>query len=463
MMIDRDRFILYHGRSHEEVKSCRTYVKTWWQEELAARLEIADQVCENKFIFNLPWDMEQTAEIVAFGEALDWTYMPGKDVAVLKSGAYPRLDYESIWDYGQAAALKYEALGTKEPKELMIWQRESGNWYLRSDWGSSADYLHVRCGGLGGGHGHFDKLHIDLVINGEDFLIDPGRYTYVDGEERRRLKSAAAHNTVLVNDQEYTHCLDAWGVSGLHSAINGSCNRKGSYTYIQCGHTGYVQQGVLVNRRILAIGTKVYIVCDEFCGSGPHHYSQHFHIAPECYVSEKEGQDNTVCVSGKKFEAKMCCLSEHFERKLETFPISRHYNQMQQAESVTYYTKPEAIVPQGEHTFAKTASMLTVIFCTDKENGQESMTEYTAERIPVVSLTRGACLEQCEAEGILLSCQKEQYLVVIAHVEAGADCDYIGAMNHYGLGRVMVAKLLPEEVDQPHVPGEEQGMTVLCW
>ena len=48
MMIDRDRFILYHGRSHEEVQACRVYVKTWWQEELAARLEIADQVCENK-------------------------------------------------------------------------------------------------------------------------------------------------------------------------------------------------------------------------------------------------------------------------------------------------------------------------------------------------------------------------------------------------------------------------------
>ncbi len=79
-MIDRDRFVLYHGRSNEEVQACREYVKIWWPEEMAARLETADQVCENKFIFNLPWDMEQTAEIVAFGEALDWTYMPGKDV-----------------------------------------------------------------------------------------------------------------------------------------------------------------------------------------------------------------------------------------------------------------------------------------------------------------------------------------------------------------------------------------------
>ncbi len=77
---------------------------------------------------------------------------------------------------------RLRALGSEMPDELLTWQRESGNWYLRSDWGSTADYFHIRCGSLGGGHGHFDKLHIDLVVNGEDFLIDPGRYTYVDGK-----------------------------------------------------------------------------------------------------------------------------------------------------------------------------------------------------------------------------------------------------------------------------------------
>ncbi len=697
-MIDRDRFVLYHGRSNEEVQACREYVKIWWPEEMAARLEIADQVCENKFIFNLPWDMEQTAEIVAFGEALDWTYMPGKDVefvyqmnrhrywvclgqayaitgreryvktfvsqmadwiwenaittetmqktwrtieagiraenwiktmgymiksphitdevleaftesmllhaqylaenrksfstksnwgilessglfaigkmleecttestsqrgreyallalerlekqlatqvmsdgvhweqspmyhnevlrcclevlrlaeiyrmevpagilsmtkamayadrfwqkpdgtqlaggdsdstdirdiltasafqfkdSILKSGAFARLDYESIWDYGQVAALTYEALDAKEPEEKLTWLKESGNWYLRSDWGSRADYLHVRCGGLGGGHGHFDKLHIDLVVNGEDFLIDPGRYTYVDGEERRRLKSAAAHNTVLVDDKEYTHCLDAWGVSGLHSAVNGSCEMKDTYTYIQCGHTGYMDQGILVNRKILAVGTKVYIVCDEFCGLGPHSYSQHFHIAPECHVSMKEEHDKAVSIKGKNFKAKLCCLSENVETKIETFPISKHYNQIEQAEAVTFCQRTE-----GEAATAKTKSMITVIFCADNESNQGSMERYTAELIPVVSSAQERFLEPCEAHGILLSCQGEHYLVVIAHVEMGADCDYIGAMNHFGLGRVMVTKLLPEEVNQSHLPGEEQGMTVLCW
>lgn len=699
-MIDRDKFLLYHGRSDEEVQACREYVEAWWPKETAARLEIANQVCENQFIFNLPWDMEQTAEIVAFGKTIDWTYMPAEDAEfiyqlnrhrywiclgqayaitgqeryaetfasqmtdwiranaitadakgttwrtieagiraenwikamgymvkspritdevlqafaesmllhgqylaenrksfstksnwgvlessglfaigkmleecaadsaakqrgreyallalerlerqlatqvmddgvhweqspmyhnevlrcclevlrlakvyktqipdqilsmtkamayadrfgqkpegkqpaqgdsdstdirdiltacalqfkdpLLKSGAFSQPDYESIWDYGSAAVTAYKALDTKEPDELFICQQESGNWYLRSDWGSSADYLHVRCGGLGGGHGHFDKLHIDLVINGEDFLTDAGRYTYVDGKERRRLKSAAAHNTVLIDNQEYTHCLDAWSVSGLHSAVNGSCKRKGNYTYIQCGHTGYMEQGLLVNRKILAVGTRIYLVCDEIYGSGSHSCSQHFHMAPECTVSVKDRENGIVFVEGKNFSAKMLSLSPDTTVTAETFPISRHYNQMEQAEAVTFRKQMKITASQK----VKMASMLTVIFCAGQGNEQSCMDNITAEFIPVVSLTQGRTLERCEAEGVLLSCQGERYLIVAAHVEAGADCEYIGAMNHYGLGRVMVTKLLPEEVNQCHLPGREQGMTVLCW
>ena len=37
---------------------------------------------------------------------------------------------------------------------------------------------------MGAGHGHSDKLHIDLVVNGEDVLMDGGRYTYVSGSKR---------------------------------------------------------------------------------------------------------------------------------------------------------------------------------------------------------------------------------------------------------------------------------------
>lgn len=733
-MIDRERFILYHGRTDEEALFCREYVRKWWPEETAARLEIADQVCENKFIFNLPWDMEQTAKLVAFSGSPDWQYMPGRDVefiyqlnrhrywiclgqayaitgqekyaktfvaqltdwiqknaltaevagstwrtievgiraenwikamgylikspevtdevlalfaesmqqhgqylaeckksfsiksnwgilessglfaigkmleacardsvqtqrgreyarlalkrlerqlatqvmddgvhweqspmyhnevlhcclevlrladryheavspeivrrtkamahadrcwqkpdgkqfaggdsdstdirdiltasalqfkdSILKSGAFSRLDYESIWDYGQAAALTYEALEAKNPEETLIWQKESGNWYLRSGWGRGADYLHVCCGGLGGGHGHFDKLHMDLVVNGEDFLIDSGRYTYVEGQARYRLKSAAAHNTVTVDGQEYMHCIDAWGVSGLGLAANaGSCTQKGIYTYIQCAHAGYMEQGVLVNRRILAIGTKIYIICDEFYGAGAHRYDQHFHIAPECRVcvgengripsglcfsadsrvdengnspdSSNDSRSSHVCadenehsalpavwIEGEKFCAKMCSISENTTVTAKVFPISRHYNQMQRAEAVIF--RRESVNEKQTDIFFN-AGLITVIFCGDKDD-QQDVNQATAVAVPVQSSAQGRILERQEAEGILISCQEEQYLVVIAHVEAGADCEYIGAMEHYGLGRVMAAKLSSES--------EEQDMTVLCW
>ena len=113
-----------------------------------------------------------------------------------------------------------------------------------SSWQEDADYLHMRCGSLGGGHGHFDKGHLDLVIGGEEVLADPGRYTYVDGTERRMLKSTKAHNTVTVDGEEYTHCVDSWGVKGLWPSVGGAMSRKGKYGFAECGHLGYIDRAL---------------------------------------------------------------------------------------------------------------------------------------------------------------------------------------------------------------------------
>lgn len=69
---------------------------------------------------------------------------------VLKSGGYDRMDYEGIWNYGICAQVRYEALASCEPESLDCWLSDSGNWYLRSSWQEDADYLHMRCGSLGG-------------------------------------------------------------------------------------------------------------------------------------------------------------------------------------------------------------------------------------------------------------------------------------------------------------------------
>ena len=68
-----------YGRSREETLRCSEYAKKWWPEETAHRMRIADEVRNQVFLFDLPWDMEQTAEPVTFEGEIDWSYQPGPD------------------------------------------------------------------------------------------------------------------------------------------------------------------------------------------------------------------------------------------------------------------------------------------------------------------------------------------------------------------------------------------------
>ena len=99
---------------------------------------------------------------------------------VLKYVAWQTIDFESIWDLGVRAIAEYQRdRHTQKPEETSKAMVYSGNYYLRSDWGEEANLLHFHCGTVGAGHGHSDKLHIDLVIQGEDVLMDGARYNYM--------------------------------------------------------------------------------------------------------------------------------------------------------------------------------------------------------------------------------------------------------------------------------------------
>ena len=103
---------------------------------------------------------------------------------VLRFGGFDRLDYESIWDLGMKAGEEYAGMERRKPDFTSLFLEHSGNTYFRSDWSERANFLHLHSGTMGAGHGHSDKLHIDLVVNGEDVLMDGGRYTYVSGPKR---------------------------------------------------------------------------------------------------------------------------------------------------------------------------------------------------------------------------------------------------------------------------------------
>lgn len=353
----------------------------------------------------------------------------------LRYMGYERLDFESAWEFGEEAALEYRSMKASAPDGQFYALEHSGNWFLRSGWGENGDYLHFKCGSLGGGHGHFDKLHLDLCINGEDILIDSGRYTYVDGRLRRQLKSSCAHNVPVVDWRDYTQCTDSWGVTGAAPATGQQWRRKGPFTFLQGTHLGYMPEGVLANRRILSIGTRIHVVADGFYGSQCHICSQLFHLNPEGAARLSEGG---FCYTGKNGAADFTVITPGAVVEMEDAPLSFHYNRLESAPCVSVWKEGPLFL-----------SLITVI--TGYETGGEN--PYTVEKLPVTVPVTGRCLEDREGEAVRIRGEGHSWIVVMNHGETSADCEYTGANGRFGLGRVMVC----DEWD-PSGP-----MTVLQW
>lgn len=57
-----------------ELKKIADFCKTNWKDDCEYAIKAADRVCENRFLFDSPRDLERTEHEVAFGEKIDWYY-----------------------------------------------------------------------------------------------------------------------------------------------------------------------------------------------------------------------------------------------------------------------------------------------------------------------------------------------------------------------------------------------------
>ena len=100
----------------------------------------------------------------------------------------------------------------------------SGIYLFKSD----RLYLCINAGPNGqnnnGGHSHNDKLSIELSIDEENILLDPGTYLYTPIPNKRNLfRSINAHNTIHIQDAE--HNIWKEGRRGMfHMFHDANCN-----------------------------------------------------------------------------------------------------------------------------------------------------------------------------------------------------------------------------------------------
>lgn len=348
---------------------------------------------------------------------------------MLKTGGYDRLDYASIWRFGIEADSIYRAIPAQEPDFVSAGLPVSGNYYLRSGWSEKDSLLHFRCGETGGGHGHADKLHVDLVILGEDVLVDAGRYTYVDGADRYRLKEAAAHNTVVVDGRGFSICETSWNYKNLCTCVKQPFYEGSLGAFAEGAHLGYWEDDVIVNRKVIWLRPAIYLIVDEFLSHGEHTYEQYFHFdgAGDTGLCEEDAAGaQRVHFTGKEMEAWMQFVpreGDNAEGKIIETVQSRYYNEIHA--NRTFVRKSTGYGP---------CCAVTVI------NGGEKGKTCPAEvkKIPLYSHVNERILEGDEAEGLQIICGGREYVLFLCRREIMNTTDIFSWKNCLGCGRAVV-------------------------
>lgn len=334
---------------------------------------------------------------------------------ILKFGSYEEIDFESIWSLGYDSIKKYKDIKAKYPEYVSYAFEDSGNYYMRSGWSENDNYMYFHCGTLGSGHGHADLLHISVFANGEDYLIDPGRYTYIEGnKEREYLKSCKAHNTTIVDDEEFTKLNGSWSYNSVATPIKHPFISKDAYDYLEGSHLGYMSKGIFTNRSVIYIKPDIWVLVDRFYGEGTHKYNQIFQFAKNIELKNEK----TICKgnNGVLTLHHINKLDKHIEKKI----VSYHYNQMELQDKLITTLKGDGFT-----------SILTVI------NSSKEESNISIEKIPVKNCN-GRVLEDHEAEAIKIINKENTYIFTICHNEIFKGKKLLSVDGYHIYGKVVL-------------------------
>jgi hypothetical protein len=238
-------------------------------------------------------------------------------------GGIPALSDSDGGSYAELLALAADLLGRDDLRWAATAGRSGspparrcpsfprGGYHVqRSGWGDRGRalrderFLIFDTGPIGdGGHGHYDLLNVEIAADGHALLVDPGRYTYDEGEPNLRhwFKGTAAHNTVVVDGLDQTpyrpgkprkgtiargRLVERHGAPGLDVLVG-----EAESTVYDAVHT----------RRVAFVSDEYWLIEDRLEAPTAHRYDLRFHLAPEAdgeVTVERRGDVHVVCAPG---------------------------------------------------------------------------------------------------------------------------------------------------------------------
>jgi hypothetical protein len=210
-------------------------------------------------------------------------------------GTIPALSDADTGDYGELLRLA----GAPAPEGTHASFPDAGYFVQRSGWDRAARFAIFDCGPLGdGGHGHYDLLSFEAWAQGRALVLDPGRYTYAEGNPnwRRWFRGTAAHNTVTVDGLDQTPYRR--GRSDARPAQGRLLFRQSERGLdVIAAEVRSPLYDAVHRRRLAFVDDSYWIVEDRLTAPSPHRYDLRLHLAPEAHGATR-ALDGTVLAPG---------------------------------------------------------------------------------------------------------------------------------------------------------------------
>lgn len=147
--------------------------------------------------------------------------------------------------------------------------------------------------GFGGlaAHGHADALSVWLSLDGRPALVDAGTYLYhSEGENRRRFRVSAVHNTLTINGASQSEPSGAfnWMPRRARATLETACHTD--RLNVSASHDGYQRNFGVIHHRDIVEVVDGFHVTDRLTGTPPSGDVEiAFLLAPELDVSIEGG------------------------------------------------------------------------------------------------------------------------------------------------------------------------------
>lgn len=160
-------------------------------------------------------------------------------------------------------------------------------------------YLAVRCGQNGtfgkGGHTHNDQLSFELNIAGEDFIVDPGTYTYTSDYRMRNLfRSTQSHNTIKISNFEQND-FDEFDLFKMNNETKAKVISFSNYIF-EGQHEGFLNKANLIHKRRIILNKNYISITDYLVSLNQKKTESYFHLHPQVKLEVKE---KTILIIGK--------------------------------------------------------------------------------------------------------------------------------------------------------------------